>query len=49
MEEALKRGLFIRPLGHIMLIVPPLAIGREELNMLIDKALEVVGTISKLV
>lgn len=48
MEEALKLGLFIRPLGHIMLIVPPLAIGREELNMLIDKTLEVVGTISKL-
>ncbi|MEM1958485.1 MAG: adenosylmethionine--8-amino-7-oxononanoate transaminase [Candidatus Nitrosocaldus sp.] len=49
MEEALKRGLFLRPLGHIMLLVPPLAIGREELDMLIDKALEVVGAIARLV
>ncbi len=48
MEEGLKRGLFLRPLGHIMLIVPPLAIGKDELNMLMDKALDVVDVISRL-
>ncbi|MFN4337313.1 MAG: adenosylmethionine--8-amino-7-oxononanoate transaminase [Candidatus Nitrosocaldus sp.] len=48
MEEGLKHGIFIRPLGHIMLIVPPLAIGREELNILMDKAMEVVDVIDRL-
>lgn len=42
MQESLKHGVFLRPLGHIMLLVPPLAIPLNELNMLIDKFIEII-------
>ncbi len=45
--EAFKRKVFLRPLGHIMLIVPPLAIGSDELNMLLDNALDIVDVLQK--
>jgi len=47
MQESLKRGVFLRPLGHIMLLVPPLAIPVKELNMLIDVAIEIIEHIQK--
>ena len=47
MEESLKRGVFLRPLGHIMLLVPPLAIPTRELNVLIDVATEIIKYIQK--
>ena len=48
MQESLKRGVFLRPLGHIMLLVPPLAISTKELNMLIDVAIEIIRCIQKM-
>lgn len=48
MQESLKRGIFLRPLGHIMLLVPPLAIPTKELNMLIDIAVEIIKHIQKM-
>jgi adenosylmethionine---8-amino-7-oxononanoate aminotransferase len=36
MQESLKEGVFIRPLGNTMLIIPPLAINRYELEKLLD-------------
>jgi adenosylmethionine-8-amino-7-oxononanoate aminotransferase len=47
MQESLKRGVFLRPLGHIMLLVPPLAIPTIELNALIDVAIEIIKHIQK--
>ncbi len=48
MQESLKRGVFLRPLGHIMLLVPPLAISIEELNLLIDATIEIIKYIQKI-
>ncbi len=48
MQESLKRGVFLRPLGHIMLLVPPLAISSTELNLLIDVATEIIKHIQKI-
>jgi len=47
MQESLKRGVFLRPLGHVMLLVPPLAIPTRELNILIDVATEIIKYIQK--
>lgn len=35
-QEARKHGLLIRPLGHIIIIMPPLAITVDELDRLLD-------------
>jgi adenosylmethionine-8-amino-7-oxononanoate aminotransferase len=34
--EARKRGVMIRPLGDIIILMPPLTIADEELTMLLD-------------
>lgn len=47
MQEALKHGIFLRPLGHIMLIIPPLALSKDELNMLLDNALSIIDVLQK--
>jgi len=46
-QEAFKRKVFLRPLGHIMFIIPPLAMGRDELNVLLDNALDIVDVLQK--
>jgi adenosylmethionine-8-amino-7-oxononanoate aminotransferase len=48
MQESLKRGVFLRSLGHILLLVPPLAIPRSELNIVIDVVGEIVKQIQKI-
>jgi adenosylmethionine-8-amino-7-oxononanoate aminotransferase len=48
MQESLKRGVFLRPLGHIMLLVPPLAIPTKELNSLLDVTIEIIKHIQKI-
>ncbi|MGH9921599.1 MAG: adenosylmethionine--8-amino-7-oxononanoate transaminase [Nitrososphaerales archaeon] len=48
MQESLKRGVFLRPLGHIVLLVPPLGIPIKELNTLLDVAIEIIKQIQKL-
>ena len=48
MQESLKRGVFLRPLGHIMLLMPPLAITTKELNKLVDVAIEIIEHIQRI-
>lgn len=47
MKESLKRGVFLRPLGHIMLLIPPLAISNRELDLLLDVATEIIKYVQK--
>jgi len=48
MQKSLKLGVFLRPLGHILLLVPPLAIPTKELNTLIDVAIEIIKYLQKM-
>jgi adenosylmethionine-8-amino-7-oxononanoate aminotransferase len=34
--EARKHGVLIRPLGDVVILMPPLTIAEEELEMLLD-------------
>ena len=45
MEEAFKRGAYIRPLANIMMLMPPLAIDDDSLNKLLDIAYDVIKAI----
>jgi adenosylmethionine-8-amino-7-oxononanoate aminotransferase len=36
MNESLKMGVFLRPLGNTILIIPPLAINRKDFKFLLD-------------
>jgi adenosylmethionine-8-amino-7-oxononanoate aminotransferase len=45
MQESLKEGVFIRPLGNTMLIIPPLAINRYELEKILDVQFSVLKKI----
>src|SRR5690606_27105793 len=47
-QEALKRGVHLRPLGNIMMIIPPLAIGRQDLERLMDVQLEILRKVERL-
>ncbi|MDQ4100876.1 MAG: aminotransferase class III-fold pyridoxal phosphate-dependent enzyme, partial [Thermoproteota archaeon] len=48
MQESLKMGVHLRPLGNIMLLVPPLGIDEEGLQKLLNVALNLVKKIEKL-
>lgn len=48
MQESLKMGVHLRPLGNIMMVIPPLAIGRKDLEKLLDVQLEVLRKVEKL-
>ena len=41
MHESLKRGVHLRSLGNILMVIPPLAIGKRDLAKLMDIQLEV--------
>jgi adenosylmethionine-8-amino-7-oxononanoate aminotransferase len=47
MQESLKQGVFIRPLGNIMIIVPPLAINKDDFEKLLNVQLSIVKKIEK--
>ena len=47
-KESLKLGVHLRPLGNIMMVIPPLAIGREDLGKLLDVQLEILKKVEKL-
>jgi len=47
-QESLKMGVHLRPLGNIMLLVPPLAIGKRDLKKLVDVNLEILNKIERL-
>ena len=45
--EARKKGVIIRPLGNVVVLMPPLAISLEELDRLCDVTLEAIKTITE--
>jgi adenosylmethionine-8-amino-7-oxononanoate aminotransferase len=46
-NEGLKMGVHLRPLGNIMMIIPPLAIGNRELDKLIDVHINILKKVEK--
>jgi adenosylmethionine---8-amino-7-oxononanoate aminotransferase len=48
MQESLKMGVHLRPLGNIMMVIPPLAIGKRDLEKLLDVQLGILRKIEKL-
>ena len=47
MNESLKMGVFLRSLGNIMIIIPPLAIDRNALEILLDTQFKLLQKIEK--
>ncbi|NOS62237.1 MAG: adenosylmethionine--8-amino-7-oxononanoate transaminase [Nitrosarchaeum sp.] len=41
-EEGKKHGIYLRTLGNIVMIVPPLAISEEELDLLLNKTIATI-------
>jgi len=48
-EEGKKHGIYLRTLGNILMLVPPLDISVNEMNFLIDSTIKTIKGISKLV
>jgi adenosylmethionine-8-amino-7-oxononanoate aminotransferase len=46
-EEGKLNGIYLRTLGNIVMLVPPLAISSKELEFLIDRTILTLKTISK--
>ncbi len=44
-KEMIKRGVWVRPLGDVMVIMPPLAISLDELNYFLDSLKESIKTL----
>ncbi|RNJ77318.1 MAG: adenosylmethionine--8-amino-7-oxononanoate transaminase [Nitrosopumilus sp. D6] len=44
-EEGRKNGIYLRTLGNIVLLVPPLAITEEELEMLLNRTVRTIKTL----
>ena len=47
MKESLKRGVYLRTLGNILTIIPPLAIPRAKLDIIIDVSYEILYLLDK--
>tara|TARA_B000000460_G_C21262178_1_gene283743 strand:- start:37 stop:585 length:549 start_codon:yes stop_codon:yes gene_type:complete len=47
-EEGKKHHIFFRTLGNVVMLVPPLAISKTEINLLIDGTIKTINGISKL-
>ena len=47
MKESLKHGIYLRTLDNILTIIPPLAIPRKELKIILDTSLDILDLISK--
>ena len=48
-EAARKNGIYLRTLGNIVLLVPPLAISEEELADLIDRTVRTIESVRGIV
>ena len=48
MGESLKMGVHLRTLGNIMVVIPPLAIDKDNLAKLMDAHLELAKKAEKL-
>ncbi|MDQ4074589.1 MAG: adenosylmethionine--8-amino-7-oxononanoate transaminase [Thermoproteota archaeon] len=46
MKESLKMNVFLRPLGNILVTIPPLAIDRDNLKQIMDVQFELIGMIN---
>ena len=46
-EEGKKNGIYLRTLGNIVMLVPPLAISKNDLNLLIDRAIQTIKNVQK--
>lgn len=47
MRESLKRGVYLRPLGNIMMVIPPLAIDRRNLEKIMDTHADILRLVEK--
>ncbi|HET6458433.1 MAG TPA: adenosylmethionine--8-amino-7-oxononanoate transaminase [Nitrosopumilaceae archaeon] len=45
--EAKKHKIYLRTLGHIMMLVPPLAISEKELEFLLDDTIDIIKKVTK--
>ena len=45
-EEGKRQGVYLRTLGNTVMLVPPLAIGRGELEMLLDRAARTIRAVA---
>lgn len=45
--EAKKHKIYLRTLGHIVMIVPPLAISAKELDFLLDGTIDIIKKVTK--
>jgi adenosylmethionine-8-amino-7-oxononanoate aminotransferase len=45
MRESLKRGVLLRSLGNIVTLIPPLAMPRNQLDILIDTLYDIIKPI----
>lgn len=41
-EEGRKQGIYLRTLGNIVMLVPPLAISENELDLLLQKTVRTI-------
>jgi len=46
-EEGRKNGIYLRTLGNIVMLVPPLAISQIELSFLIEKTIKTIKSAQK--
>ncbi|HKQ21262.1 MAG TPA: hypothetical protein VJS91_04430, partial [Nitrososphaeraceae archaeon] len=46
-RESLKKGVYLRTLGNIITIIPPLAIGKEDLTKIVDTEYQIVEILQK--
>jgi len=46
-EEGKRNGIYLRTLGNVVMLVPPLAISEKELSLLIDRAIMTIKNIHK--
>lgn len=48
MQQSLKMGVHLRPLGNIILLIPPLGVGKTDLEKLVNVAIKLLRKIEKL-
>ena len=46
-EEGKKNGIYLRTLGNIVMLVPPLAISENELNLLLNRTIQTIRSAQK--
>ena len=46
-QDMIKKGIWIRPLGDVMVVMPPLSITEDELNWFLDELKDSIEKIEK--